>query len=187
MMPRALRLALPLTALVTGLLVACTPRPAARVSTSTATPTASTASTATAESARTVDFKDPSVVRPVIDHFKGGQVTPERITYADITGDRIDEAIVVVESGGTAGDLGAAVFGAEGGRPRLLGYIDLAGKVEVRLTAQGQVAGVIAVTQGVFAPSDAQCCPSKLREVVYQWDGQALKAITDQVIDNPRR
>lgn len=186
MMPRSLRLAFPL-AVVLVVLGACTPRPAVTVSTSTATPTPTATSSTPAESARTIDFKDPSVVRPIIDHFKGGQVVPERITYADITGDRVDEAVVVVESGGTAGDLGAAVFGAEGGRPRLLGYIDAAGKVEVRLTAQGQVAGVIAVTQGVYAPSDAQCCPSKLREVVYQWDGRALKVITDQVVDNPRR
>lgn len=185
--PRPARLLAFASLVALAVLAACTPRPAVRVSTPGATPAAGATSTAAGESARTIDFKDPSVVRPIIDHFKGGQVVPERITYADVTGDRIEEAVVIVESGGTAGDLGAAVFGAEGGRPRLLGYIDTAGRVEVRLTAEGRVAGVIAVTQGVYAPSDAQCCPSKLREVVYQWDGQALKAITDQVIDNPRR
>lgn len=188
-MPRSLRPTrfIALASLAAVLLAGCTPRPAVKVSTSTATPTPTATSSAPAESARSIDFKDPSVVRPIIDHFKGGQVTPERITYADVTGDRVEDAVVVVESGGTAGDLGAAVFGAEGGRPRLLGYIDVAGKVEVRLTAQGQVAGVIAVTQGIYAPADPQCCPSKLREVVYQWDGRQLKAITDQVVDNPRR
>ena len=99
--------------------------------------------------------------------------------------DGVEDAVVIVESGGTAGDLGAAVFSAVVGQPRLLGTIDRAGHVEVRLA--GAVAGVIAVTQGQYAPGDPQCCPSNLREVVYQWDGRAFAAITDQVIDNPRR
>lgn len=154
---------------------------------SSATPTA-TASPA-AQSARSIDFRSPAVAGPIIDHFKGGQITPERITYVDVTGDRIDDAVVVVESGGTAGDLGAAVFSADsaaaGGGPRLLGYIDRAGRIEVRLG--GAVAGMIVVTQGAYGPSDPQCCPSRLREVVLQWDGRQLAVVTDQVIDNPNR
>jgi len=195
MMPRSLRptasrLRAPRGAAVLALalaatLAACTPRPGVTVSTSTATPTATATATTTAESARSIDFKDPALVKSLIDHFKGGQVTPERITYVDVTGDRIEDAVVIVESGGTAGDLGAAVFSAAAGKPRLLGYVEQAGKIEVRLA--GPVAGVIAVTQGVYAPADAQCCPSKLRELVYQWDGTQLKQITDQVVDNPRR
>jgi hypothetical protein len=182
----------PLAALVAlGLLAAslaaCRSSGGISVGTSTATPTPAIATpTPVAFSARSIDFKSPAVVGPIIDHFKGGQITPERITYVDLTGDRVDDALVVVESGGTAGDLGAAVFSAdEGGKPRLLGYIDRAGKVEVRLG--GPVAGVIVATQGVYAPADAQCCPSKLREVVLQWDGKQFAVVTDQVIDNPRR
>lgn len=157
------------------------------VGTSTATPTpAAPTSTPAAQSARSINFTDPAVARPIIDHFKGGQITPERITYVDLTGDRVDDALVVVESGGTAGDLGAAVFSAdEGGKPRLLGYIDRAGRVEVRLG--GPVAGVIVVTQGVYANADPQCCPSKLRETVLQWDGRQFAVVTEQTLDNPRR
>lgn len=167
------------------ILVGCTPRPRGiSVGTATATPSPM-ATSAPASSARSLDFKDPKVAGPIIDHFKGGQITPERITYADLNGDRVDDAFVVVESGGTAGDLGAAVFAAEDGKPRLLGYIDRAGKVEVRLG--GPVTGVIVATSGVPAPGDPQCCPSKLREVILQWDGKQFAVITDQVIDNPRR
>ena len=188
-MPRTLR---PGTARLAGLvasvalvasgLLACTPERGITGSTASPTPTAT--ATVPAESARSIDFKDPALVKSIIDHFKGGQITPERIVYADLTGDRVDDALVVVESGGTAGDLGAVVFSAEAGKPRLLGYIDRAGRVEVRLA--GPVAGVIAVTQGVYGPGDAQCCPSKLREVVLQWNGKQFAVVTDQVIDSPR-
>ena len=170
---------------LTAALAACTSSGGISVGKSSATPTPSASATpGTAQSARAIRFNDPAVAGPIIDHFKGGQITPERIVYADLTGDRVDDALVIVESGGTAGDLGAAVFSAdEGGKPRLLGYIDRAGKVEVRLA--GPVAGVIVATQGVYAPADAQCCPSKLREVVLRWDGKQFAVITDQVIDNP--
>ena len=186
-MPRSLPLGVLLVGIVALALVAgCTPRPRGiTVSTSTATPSPA-ATSAPATSARSIDFKDPKVVGPIIDHFKGGQITPERIAYADLNGDKVDDAFVVVESGGTAGDLGAAIFAAtEDGKPKLLGYIDRAGKVEVRLG--GPVTGVIVATSAVPAPADPQCCPSKLREVILQWDGRQFAVITDQVIDNPRR
>lgn len=155
------------------------------ISVSQSSATASASVTPAAQSARSIDFKSPAVAGPIIDHFKGGQITPARIAYVDLTGDRVDDAVVVVESGGTAGDLGAAVFSTAGGKPRLLGYVDHAGRVEVRLG--GPVAAVIVVTQGVYALADAQCCPSKLRELILQWDGRQFAVVTDQVIDNPRR
>ena len=171
--------------LIAGLLLAgCRSSTGITVVTSSATPTPPVA-TPTAQSARVIDFNNPAVIGPILDHFSGGQIPRERITYADLTGDHIDDAIAVVESGGTGGDLGAAVFSAEDGRPRLLGYIDRAGHIEVRLS--GPVAGVIVVTQGSYAPADPQCCPTKLREIVLQWDGKQFAVVTDQVIDNPRR
>jgi len=180
--------ALTLTAIVGAPLAGCTGGgDAVSITSHTPTPTmtATPTATAAAQSARSIDFQSAAIARPIIDHFKGGQIVPERITYADMTGDRVDDAVVVVESGGTAGDLGAAVFSVEQGQPKLLGYIDRAGKVEVRLA--GPVAGVIVVTQGSYAPSDPQCCPSKLRELVFQWKDGKFEVITDQVIDNPQR
>ena len=95
---------------------------------------------------------------------------------------------VVCIAGGTksgktalAGQIVVAL--AAQGVPVLLGYIEGAGKVEVRLT--GPVAGVIAVLQGSYAPGDAQCCPSKLREQVFQWNVTQFAKITEQVVDNP--
>ncbi|MFA7249645.1 MAG: hypothetical protein WC273_08435 [Dehalococcoidia bacterium] len=173
-----------LAALAASMLVAgCRRSDGITVAQSSATP--SPTASAPAQSARVIDFHNPSVIGPILDHFGGGRIPLERITYVDVTGDRVDDAVAVVESGGTAGDLGAAVFSAEGGRAKLLGYIDRAGHVEVRLG--GPVAAVIVVTQGVYAPPDPECCPSKLREIVLQWDGRQFATVTDQVIDNPQR
>lgn len=156
------------------------------VQSSTASPSASASVTpGTLTSVRGIDFRDAVVLAPIIKHFGGGEVTPERVVYADLTGDRVDEAVAIVESGGTAGDLGAAVFTVQQGRPQLLGYIDRGGHVTVTFGAA--VAGLINVRQGVYAPGDPQCCPAQLRETVYRWSGEQFVVETEQVIANPNR
>ncbi len=147
------------------------------------TPTATATSTVTAADIRDVDFTDPAVIGTIIDHFGGGEIEPRRIAYTDMTGDGQDEAVVVVESGGTAGDLGACVMTIDGSTPAVLGYVDAGGHVELRFPEAG--GGVIVVQEGVAQPGDAECCPSQLRERTYRWDGDEFELLSDQVVDNP--
>ncbi len=108
---------------------------------------------------------------------------PERIEFYDLIGDDdLLEAVVVVESGGTLGDLGAAVFELVEGRPRIVGFIEAAGRIEVNEDLE-----LIFTTEGVYETGDAECCPSKLREIAYGWDGERFAQVSDQVIDNPAR
>lgn len=171
-------------AVVATMLLACggsddpSPTP---TSTGSPSPAATATSTATAGTARDIDFTDPSVIGPLIDHFGGGEVEPLRVAYLDVTGDGEDEAIAIVESGGTQGDLGAAVLHIEDGRPAVLGYIDAGGHIEVRLPEAG---GVIVAQEGVWEPGDAACCPSRLRERSYHWSGDEFEVVSDQVVDN---
>jgi hypothetical protein len=153
---------------------------AIETATGTSTPTSTAVATGTPEPAQALDFTDPLVIGPVIDHFGGGEVLPERVEYVDITGDGIDEAIAFVESGGTQGDLGAAVLQAVEGQPVVLGYVDAGGRVETRLTEAG--GGVIASLEGVYEPGDPECCPSKLHERVFRWDGSEFVMVVDQII-----
>ena len=153
--------------------------------TPTASPTASASATATPGDVRGINFADPAVLAPILQHFGGGEVPKERVVYADLTGDRIEEAVAIVESGGTMGDLGAAVFGLEQGTPRLLGYVEGGGRVEV--TFGKDVAGLINVKQGVYAPTDPLCCPTGIRETVYQWDGAKFSPISSQTLPSPQR
>jgi len=132
-------------------------------------------------SLREADFTNPGLVGALVDAAGGGEVVPERVHYADLVGgDGVEEAFVVVESGGTLGDLGVGVYFLEGGQPVLRQFIQTAGRVEFRL-------GLVVTLEGVWAADDAQCCPSELRETSYEWDGQEFAAITEQVVPNPSR
>lgn len=114
-------------------------------------------------------------------HFNGGEVEPKRVAYADLTGDGVEEALVVVESGGTAGDLGAAVYGAAAGRVSVVAWIDRAGHIELRLPNVGPTSAFIVVEQGIYAPGDANCCPSRIRETALRWDGAAFVTLSEQI------
>jgi len=140
-----------------------------------------TATAAPISSLHDADFASPDLAGPLIDAAGGGEVPAERVHFADLVGnDGVDEAYVVVESGGTLGDLGVGVYFLEGGRPVLQQFIQTAGRVEFRLD-------LVVTLEGVWAAGDPQCCPSELRETSYQWDGQSFAAITEQVIPNPDR
>ena len=152
------------------------------VPTVTATPTRTATPTATpltVDSVRDIDFTDPLVIGPLIDAAGGGEVSAERVVYEDLTGDGVEEAVVIVESGGTQGDIGFGVYSVDEHNVAMLSFFEQArGRVEVRV-------GVIVATEGVFAPGDAECCPSQLREVTYRWDGSGFSQVSEQVIDNP--
>ncbi|TAK75590.1 MAG: hypothetical protein EPO16_08640 [Dehalococcoidia bacterium] len=131
---------------------------------------------------REVDWGSAAVLDEVRRHFNGGEVEPKRVAYADLTGDGVEEALVVVESGGTAGDLGAAVYRAAAGRVAVLAWIDRAGHIELRLPNVGPNSAFIAVEQGIYAPGDANCCPSRIRETALRWDGSAFVILSEQIL-----
>ena len=116
---------------------------------------------------------------PLIDVAGGGEVTAERVHFADLVGeDGVDEAFVIVESGGTLGDVGVGVYVLEGGQAVMKQFIQTAGRVEFRLD-------LVVTLEGIWADDDAQCCPSELLERSYQWDGRQFAVITEQVVLNP--
>jgi hypothetical protein len=133
------------------------------------------------ESLHEADFTSVRLVGPLIDAAGGGEVVPERIHFADLVGDDgIEEAFVIVESGGTLGDLGVGVYFMEGGGAELRQFIQTAGLVEFRLD-------LVVTFEGVWAAGDSQCCPTELLERSYQWDGRQFAVITEQVVPNPDR
>ena len=134
---------------------------------------------------RAVDWRSAPVLDEVRKHFNGGEVEPRRVAYVDLTGDGKEEALVIVESGGTAGDLGAAVYHLDAGRALVLAWIDRAGQIDLRLPNVGPNAALIIVKQGVFGPGDANCCPSRIRETTLRWDGSAFAVFGDQTLPQP--
>jgi hypothetical protein len=157
----------------------------------TTTPTATpspiispTPATSTAvRSAEELDFTAASVIGPLIDHFGGGEIESSRIEYVDLSGDGQNEAFVIVESGGTMGDLGAALVGLRNGQPEILGTVDAGGHVELRFPEVG--GGIVVVTAGVWEPDDPLCCPSNLQERTFEWREDEFVLVDEQVVDNP--
>ena len=148
----------------------------------TATPTA-TVATGNLASVHAIDWGDVALIGPIIDHFGGGEIDPQRIQYTDFTRDGQDEAFVFVESGGTAGDVGAALVGVSGGAATVLGHVESGGRIEIRFPEVG--GGIVVTTEGVWERDDAECCPSRLRERTYEWAGDEFLLRDEQVVDNP--
>ena len=130
------------------------------------------------ESIRSVEFSDPKLIGPLIDLAGGGEVNFDRIHFADLIKQNVgDEAFVIVESGGTLGDLGIGIFQLSKGQIELVQFIPAVGKVEFRMD-------LLVVVEGVWANGDSQCCPSELLERSYQWDGDSFILITEQIVQN---
>ncbi len=152
------------------------------VPTPTASSTAALAGGFPAQSLRDVDWRSAPVMDEIRKHFGDGLIEPRRVAYIDFTGDGREEALVIVESGGTAGDLGAAVYRLEAGRAGILAWIDRTGSFELRLPNAGPGAALIIVKQGIFGPGDANCCPSRIRETALRWDGSTFAVFGEQTL-----
>ncbi len=169
----AIPVAPPVTATETA-----TPAPPPETVTAVATATAAGAAELI-DSLHELDLNDPAVIGPLIDRAGGGVVTPERAHFADLVGlDGIDEAFVVVESGGTMGDIGVGIYLLEDRRAVLKQFIATTGRVEFRLD-------LVVTLEGVWATGDRQCCPSQLLERSHQWDGHEFAVLTEQLVPNP--
>jgi hypothetical protein len=101
----------------------------------------------------------------------GGELLLETITYADLTGDSAEEAVVPVSSGGEGGDIAVFVYGyVDGAITELLRALP----EEASNIVAGVENGQLLTTEPVYGPGDPLCCPSQLRHRSYRWDGSAL-------------
>ena len=116
-----------------------------------------------------VDFSQVPAVEDLL-AASGSRLAPDQIIFADLTGDGVDEAVVPISTGGSAGNFAYAVFGYQGGElEELLVAKPEAGRVTVSVED-----GVLVDTEPVYAPEDPLCCPSQLRHRYYRWDGGEL-------------
>ncbi len=104
----------------------------------------------------------------------GGEVLPGETTYADLTEDGVEEAVVHVSSGGTLGNLAVFVFGY--GPDGLLKELLRALPDSAQSGIQTDITdGKLVTTEEVFGADDPLCCPSGgIRSRLYRWDGQEL-------------
>jgi hypothetical protein len=159
------------------LVAACgSPTPEVASTTKAAATSASTA--AAGSSLRGVDFASAQYASDLSRRAGGGEISSERTRFADLTGDGVEEAVVVVESGGTMGDLGVGVYQGSASGANLVYFRKLAGRVEVRPPA-------LVVLEGAPGPSDPACCPSQVRESVIEWRNGSFEVTSERTVAGP--
>ncbi len=98
-----------------------------------------------------------------------GFVSP-RPTFADLTGDRRDDAVVGVGSGGAAGTVAVYVLSSDGtksGRLRVVFRSQSVYRARMRAAR-----GVLTVIQPDYATGDDLCCPAARVERDYAWNAK---------------
>jgi hypothetical protein len=113
-------------------------------------------------------------VKGAITRIGGGQVADNEIAYADLTGDKVEEAVVPITSGGTMGNISYLVFTMTSSGPSLILTRNLtpADPGGLNMTIEN---GVLVEYVGEYGPEDPFCCPSVLRKTPFKWDGSKLQ------------
>lgn len=143
---------------------------------------------ADAEAIRSLDVVSLAEVQTMIRQLGSGSVAPEEVTYADVTGDRREEAIVPISSQGTLGNLAYLVLKLKDGAPvTILSRVrDRSNAGGLRITVED---GRLVETAPEYGPQDAFCCPSVLRKTYFRWDGSRLqveKEVREQQPPGPK-
>ena len=103
---------------------------------------------------------------------QGGFVDP-KILIGDLTGDRRVDAVVLVGSGGAAGDVALYIVSSDGPNGRT-GSLRVAYVAESRYRVSARVKNaVVTVRTPNYAPGDDICCPRTLTEQDLKWNRRA--------------
>jgi hypothetical protein len=101
----------------------------------------------------------------------GGHAATRDVLYGDLSGDGQEEAVIPLNSGGTAGDVGLLVYGAAAGSPTLVttyGGYKLAARIE---------GGHLVVDEPLYAGWEPNCCPSGASTTRLRLQGNALAQV----------
>lgn len=131
-----------------------------------------------------MEFSALPEVKAALGRLSGGALDEASAIFADLTGDRREEAVLPIASGGTGGNLGYLVFTLRESSPLLI-----LNRAADRATAGGVfmavVEGKLVETAGEYAAEDPFCCPSILRKTTFRWDGKLLQVEREEKLPNP--
>jgi hypothetical protein len=91
------------------------------------------------------------------------------VVFRDLTGDKRDEAVVRVHSGGAAGVVAVYVFSTanrKGGKLRAIFRSQSLMRASTRV-----LKGVASYRTSRYEPGDELCCPARLTQSTLEWDG----------------
>jgi hypothetical protein len=131
---------------------------------------------------RSVDLANQSDVKDFAQSLNG-EVAPEEVIYADLTGDGREDAVVPVSSGGTQGDVGFIVVGYVGGKLKAL-FSDAPAGGEARVAV---AAGRLVETLPVYAEGDPPGFPSSIKNIFYAWKDGRFVVDHEEIVSGPNR
>jgi hypothetical protein len=115
--------------------------------------------------------QDPTLEHPEVPDLGNPNLGPYvEHQQGDNTTDSVDEALITLFSGGTAGNIGLLIYGPGPTEPALITALD---GYKLFAEAEGEQ---LKVTQPVYGKWDANCCPSGFNETRYRLDGNKLVA-----------
>jgi hypothetical protein len=96
--------------------------------------------------------------------------------YGDVTGDGVEEALIIhtYNGGGTGQFDGIDVYAMKDGQPVVIGGIPGGDRGDGGLSDATVEAGVVHVNRMMSMDGDGACCPSKLQQEVWKWNGTAF-------------
>jgi hypothetical protein len=129
---------------------------------------------ADAQAIRGVEFGRVDAVQAVLRQLESARLETDDVSFADITGDRREEAIVPIASQGTLGNLAYVVLTLRAGVPAaiLTRTPDRSSGGGLRLEVED---GRLVETVAEYGAEDPFCCPSVLRKTYFRWDGARLQ------------
>jgi hypothetical protein len=147
------------------------------------------------QSIRQVDFKN--FIYPHLGRMKNGELPEERnadgmvigggrledVSYGDVTGDGVDEAIVFISivSGGSAMPGEVYVYTMRNSRPRLLWNFSTGDRADGGLHGIYADKGQLVVElNGPQRGIEPDCCPKRFTRTRYVWRGGRFRAIRRQ-------
>jgi hypothetical protein len=98
----------------------------------------------------------------------GGGFVDKKVVFRDVTGDKRDDAIVRVNSGGANGDIAIYVFSTankKNGKLRAIFRSQNLMRVSSRVSK-----GVVSYRTARYEPGDELCCPAHVTESTLGWD-----------------
>ncbi len=113
----------------------------------------------------------------------GGVINLKEAQYADLTGDRSDEAIVAISSSGTFGNLGYFVVTLTDGWPAIIWQAISSPSSRNGIDLRIENGGLVE-TMGVYGAEDPSCCPSLLQRTHYVWTGVQFAVSSQQLISS---
>jgi hypothetical protein len=91
------------------------------------------------------------------------------VVFRDLTGDKRDDAVVRVHSGGAAGVVAVYVFSTanrKGGKLRAIFRSQSLMRASTRV-----LKGIVSYRTSRYEPGDELCCPARLTQSTLEWDG----------------